>query len=339
MKKIILSAALCMALTLTGCAGEDKEQSSSQTTASAQSTTTAREEESSVPDTSAPIMESHPETAEPESSVPDVETTTAPVTEEPEVTEEAPDVYAEMISQYDNTFLGLPQKDKVYVFSSTGVTAEINGEEFSAVSCHDEHEGQLYYMCDFYISADGSEVYRYYEATSEYVHLPEEVHFPPLDPTTQTPEDIFAHANALYSAVCLSQFEVDYGDMKEIGADGRTYCRVTDERVDSLMDIVTALNSYFSQDIVNSLMEMELFREDENGVLYGLGGGRGSDPCYLGTTYELTVLNESHAEFTATSTYSTDPDQIEGEFYTEEYVFNMENQFGIWRFTNFKIMD
>lgn len=328
MKKTLSALLLCAVVLFTGCAGvETSSQSSSEPQQTAGTTSlieTSESEPEPIVTTSLSATEKTEVSSIPEeSSVPEE----ISVSEEPD----APDIYAELIRQFDNSYLGLPQMDKEYTFSSTGTSAEIDGTEYYGVSCYDEYEGTLYYMCDFFISEDGATVYRFYENTGEYVLLPETEAFPALDPTVQSAEEIFANANELYRLFVSSNVECDTSVSMDM--DGSTYYLISDERFDTMPELLEHLGKYFSDNIINSLMDSGSVRMGGDGRMYAQDLSGAADPMYRGTEYELTLLNESAAEYIAYSTYST----AEGDERAEEYVFRLEKQFGVWRFTNFTV--
>lgn len=328
-RSCILLAAVIL---LTGCGGKEE---SVQTSAVQQTTSSVIVET---------VQASVQETEETAASVPaeDEETIAPAETAEPayeteiaETVESGFDQYAELIMQYENTFLGLPQKDKVYIFASTGEQTELDGRTCHAVSCYDEHEGVLYYMCDFFISEDGSAVYRYYASDDRYSLLPETSVFVPMDPGTQTPEEIFAKAYELYGYFDLSALDGWYDKTLEVEVDGRpwTYYMVSDERYDTKAEMLEALRGYFSDDIINSLMDTLIYREGMDGKLYSTGGARGADIYYVSSEYELTVLTADSALYTVRSVYE---DEL-GNSATEEYEYNAVKRDGRWYFINFKL--
>ena len=326
-------ALLAAAVLLTGCADKEESQQVSQAqqteTSAAEETVQAPAEETeeiSVPAASATIEE----TAAP------AETEEASVKAETAETKDIGfDEYAELVMQYDNTFLGLPQKDKVYIFASTGEQQELDGVTCHAVSCYDEHEGTLYYMCDFYVSEDGSAVYRYYVSDDRYSLLPETSVFVPMDPTTQTPEEIFARAFELYGYFDMAALDGWYDRTLEAEVNGSTwtYYMVSDERYDTKAELLEALRCYFSDDIINSLMDTSQYREGTDGKLYSAGGARGSDIYYDSSEYELTVLTSDSALFTVYSSYSDE----EGNTDTVTYEYNAVKRDGRWYFTDFRL--
>ncbi len=277
------------------------------------------------------------------------QTTTAATTAKP--TEEAPEIipdetvevipvtdkYVELITAYDNGYLGLPQSEKIYIFQSTGKTAEIESEECHGVSCYDEHEEKLYYMCDFYINEDGSRVYRYYVAEDKYSLLPETTGFTPMDPQSQSPEEIFKEANALYGYFDLEALQGinDKTLDKEVDGSTWTYYMVADERLDTKMELINALRCYFSDDIINSLMDSSMYTEGADGKLYTTMGARGANIYHVSTEYELSILTADTAEFTAYATFG-DPD-VPDVTSVKEIIYNAVKRDGRWYFINFEL--
>lgn len=333
MKKSIFCLLLSCCLLMTGCGGNadstTTEQESSDTASTSAGEQTPEDVESQPEDTTASTEASEP-----------VEVTTAQSgTSESEIIIDVTDTYAEMITEFDNTYLGLPREDKVYVFQSTGESAEIGGQKCYAVSCYDEHEGTLYFMCDFYITEDGSAVYRYYLSEDMYVLLPESMGFTQMDPSTQTADEIFAVANELYGYFDLCALSGDPDKTLEVEVNGSTwvYYMVTDERLDTKAELLSALSCYFSSDIINSLMDTAIYREGADGKLYSSTGARGSNIYHAKTVYELFTLTEDTAVFKAYATYYNDVDDPEAGTYTEEYTFNAAKLDGRWVFTNFDL--
>ncbi len=326
-----LCALLAGCLLLTGCGG-DKEPAPQTievfaTETSAPETVQAPAEETEA----APAVTMQTEVTEPpaETAEPTAEAETA------ESEESGFDQYAAMLMEYDNAFLGLPQKDKVYIFAGTGDTAEPDGIPCHAVSCYDEHEGTLYYMCDFYISEDGKTVYRYYVSDDRYSLLPETSTFPVLDPSSQTPDEIFAVANELYGYFVRGSLPYYSGMTMEAEVDGvlRTYYMVSDERLDTKSELLEALSGYFSMDIINGLMDSSVYRDGMDGKLYTTGGTPAAfKENYIGTEYELLVLNGGTAEFVAYSSYS-DGDAVT----VTEHSYIAVKADGRWVFTNYQL--
>ncbi|MGN0688660.1 MAG: hypothetical protein ACI4KA_11225 [Oscillospiraceae bacterium] len=329
MKKRIF-ALLVGCMLLSGCGSDD-------------GTTVSRTEEAAPP-VSSEIESSIPAYSEEQTeAAPPVSEEVQEKTEEivPETKEETAealpesDVYVEYLAGCDNTFLGLPQKDKVYIFRSTGETAEIDGEECYGVSCYDEHESVLYYMCDFYVNGDGTKVYRYYQAEEKYSLLPESAGgFVRMDPTTQTAEEIFKEANALYGYFDLEALAGINSITLEKEVNGSTwkYYLVADERLDTKAELLNALSCYFSDEIINSLMDTQQYIEGDDGKLYTACGARGANIAYRSTVYDLSILTADTAEFTACSTY-----EWEGEVTEDTITYSAVKRDGRWYFTSFEL--
>lgn len=333
MKKSILCVMLGCCVLMTGCGGSADSETTVQGEATTASTTAS--EQTSAPETSEPEVTA----ASTEATQTTEQTTTQSEPTESDVEIEITDTYAEMITAFDNTYLGLPRTDKIYVFQSTGESAEIGGELCYAVSCYDEHEGTLYYMCDFYITEDGSAVYRYYLSEDMYVLLPESKGFAQMDPTTQTADEIFEVANRLYGYFMLRSLDWSSEQCFEAEMDGIPvqYCMVTVEELDTKAELLSALSCYFSTDIINSLMDTPNYREGPDGKLYTLGTARGGNIDYLGTVYELVSLTEDSAVFKGYASYAPYGEDIIQEPRTEEYTYNAVKQDGRWVFTNFEL--
>ena len=318
------AALLILALTLTGCS-DNKEsghteastaESTAQTAVSTDSAPACIEsEESVIESTGEQTTASEPEQTEPE-----------------EPTEEPVSVNAaELISRFDNVWLGLPFEDKVYIFSDKGETKELDGVTLYGASCYDEHEGTLYFMCDFYVAGDGSAVYRWYEDTERLALCPENTVFPRLDPTSQTPQEIFKNAELLYGMFTLGKPPLlDRENTFE--QDGRTYAAIADERLNTKPRLLDSLNRYFSDEIINSLMDGNSYIiEGADGTLYYDCTGFGGVPSYIGSTYELTEITEDTAVFTVYSTWEFEA----GERFETRLTYTANCYYGNWRFTAF----
>ena len=338
MKKT-LSAALAAIITLTlvGCSGE---KDSGRTSSEATSATTA----APAPVIAESLAETDEQAAtveQPSSEEERPETAQTAPTEEPADTTD----YVALIQQYDNLWLGLPSASKVYVFSDKQTSAEIDGITCRAVSCFDEHEGVLYYMCDFYISKDGSVVYR--DETSKsgvegeppvFVLLPEETETPLLDPTTQLPEDIFATAkelSALFTPFGSHVIACDNGEDADnyLEVDGERFDRVTDERFSTKESFFNTLDRYFSFELVSAWMELGNIAEQDGNIYVRHNDGVGANPFFDRSEYELTFLSEESAVFTEYRYYLYEGN--EEECVERTYTAQFAN--GIWRFTDFTL--
>ena len=324
---VIAAAMLCAVST--GCSGDKNsgntqeqpllQQSAAQTTAAPiQSNTEIAEQtqQASEENTSAQTQEAEPPTQQPQ-------------TEQSTSEAEAVQSYAPLVAGFGNEYLGLPQLDKVYIFQDKAAQTEIDGTVCHAVSCYDEHEGTLYFMCDYYVTEDGVKVYRYYESEDRYVLLPESTGFPLFDPSTQTPEEIFRNANELHALLCGRFDAVDLASPIRDDS-GAQYYPITDERFDTMPELLEAVSRYFSDEIINAYMETGIFRTDDAGRLCRKSIAV-ENPTYAGTVYELSTLDGETATFVAYSTFMYEA----GETAEKEYTFTAVKQYGVWKFTVF----
>lgn len=332
MRKILYALGITLCVLMCGCSGEKDGGGT--------------EQESSVVQESEQVSVSVPESTEPVESestattqttvaepTPETEPSSAPETEESveSVEEESP--YAEMVMSFGNTYLGLPSEERVYIFSDADKTAEIEGVVCHGVSVYDEYEGTLYYMCDFYVTEDGATVYRYYEQEERYALLPETQGFERLNPSAQTPDEIFGIANRLYGlfAAGNGDIAVDMGSVIE--QNGQLYLLVTDKALGTKGDLLDALTKYFSDEIVNGLMDTNRFIEQDGAMYYRLDSSAGVEPSYRSTVYELTTLSSDTAVFTGYSTFEYEAGVTEEK--VTEYTAVKAN--GVWRFTQFSL--
>lgn len=328
---IFAAAAVCIALA--GCSGEKDSGGTGLDSSSVSDSSVSDDSVSeSAEDVVGDVNSGDSEVSEKISSETEQ---TSQAEEESQTSEEQPadTNYSALMSAFSNTYLGLPSADKVYIFSDNGLSTEINGRTYYGVGCYDEFDGTLYYMCDFYVSADGSEVFRRYEQDDRYVLLPEEQGYARLDPTRQIPEDIFAAADGLYMMFSPNSNSTvgGYDESSPVEFNGAVYYPVTNELLNTKLKLMDALTKYFTTDIVNSLMDTNKFT-DIDGALYVKNvSGSAADPNYSGTEYELTTLTEDTAVFTRYDTYNYEAGETSEV--EREYIAKKEN--GVWRFTVF----
>lgn len=333
MKRYAAALAAILCLFMAGCNGDSDNSPSGNTETEELSPSPSVTEPAGVSEETEGVM---PVTRESSSTV-NVHTVEESIPDEPSSdtpSEEVPAIDAtKLIAAFDNAYLGLPSTDKVYIFSDAGKTAEIDGLKCGAVSCYDEHEGTLYYMCDFYISPDGSRVYRYYEREERFAILPEE-QLTRLDPTRQSLDEIFSASAKLYEMFHpYSNAAVDGIDREADPAEinGEIYLPVTGGAIDSKAKLLDALDRYFSGEIVTALMDTNKFVE-RDGVLYVRDCAEaGYNPTLESIERELTELTENTAVFTEYDTYQYEA----GETEVKEVVYKAEKQNGLWRFTDY----
>lgn len=325
MKKKILAAVLAafFGAALCGCSdSKDSGGTGLDDTVSAPEVQTSSDADSQ-PETSSE-QTNLPAESEPHETETQPEETTE--TTEPEETVN----YADLITAFSNSYLGLPSDDRVYVFSDAGKTAQIDELLCHAVSCYDEFEGTLYYMCDFYISEDGSCVYRLYENEERFQLLPEEKGYVRLDPTTQPADEIFEKVKELEMIFTpYARFATDPESTIEI--DGQQFDLVTDERLNTKQKLLETLDKYFSMEIVSALMETGAVAEQDGNIYVRHSDGMGGNPDLQSIEYELTFLSGDVAVFTEYDTYLYEA----GETEVKEITYKAEKQYGMWRFTEY----
>lgn len=327
MKKRILAAALAALFSAALCGCSDSKDSGG---TGLDDTVSAPEVHSSADTESQPEISSEPADVPAESEPPESETQPEPTEEtaEPEETVN----YADLITAFSNSYLGLPSDDRVYVFSDAGKTELIDDLICHAVSCYDEFEGTLYYMCDFYISEDGSCVYRLYENEERFQLLPEEQGYVRLDPTTQPADEIFEKVKELemiFTPYARSAVITDPESAIEI--DGQQFDLVTDERLNTKQKLLETLDKYISMEIVGAMMDTGAVAEKDGNIYVRHSDGMGGNPDLQSVEYELTVLTGDEAVFTEYDTYLYEA----GETEVKEITYKAEKQYGMWRFTEY----
>ncbi len=239
--------------------------------------------------------------------------------------------YAQMTKDFGNDYLGLPSANKEYIFEYTGNSADIEGSLCREVACYDEHEGERYYMCSYYINHDGTAVYRYYESENRYALLPEKGGYGRLDPTVQTPEEIFEKAEKLYTAVKYALLPSSYDNCTII--DDIMYYMVCDEELDTKAKLLEALDGYFVRELSNTLLDASYLKEGENGKLYTIDYHSPVPDNYNGARYELSSLTEDTAVFTVYPLFEDE----NGESAGNEYNCTAVRINGLWRFESFRL--
>lgn len=151
---------------------------------------------------------------------------------------------------------------------------------------------------------------------------------------------IYAEATAAWDLFDMTPLDVvtehnDDGTMKFYtfnGIDG--YQKTNDGKYQTLADLKSAVEAYFSADIVSELLDDERYFEAD-GVLYELSAGRGSDI----TVGE--ILRRDITEFTADSlTYVITTEEIDPESDTvcgeKEFTFTYAKIGDGWVFTKYQ---
>lgn len=323
---LLLAAAAAM---LAGCSGQKDNGGTgleSESPQTSQQTTASQPEQEALPESTAP--------AQTESAQAQTEQSEQAVTQESsEETVSADADYVALITAYDNTFLGLPSAERVYIFKDISAAEDIDGRTFHQVDAYNEEDGTLYYMCTFFISEDGGTVYRR-KAGVGNVLLPESAGFPALDPQIMTADEVFADANYLCS-VCLGRSDVEsFTDVTQTieveGVPGE-WARVTDTRIETKEKLLNALSRWFTDDVINVLMDAYRFTDRDGALYYYLDGTDARSSTYTSSVWELTELSADRAVYTEYALFTYEA----GETKEREYTYTVENYNGVWTFTEF----
>ena len=167
---------------------------------------------------------------------------------------------------------------------------------------------------------------------------------PPLDAELQ---QLYADAYKIYNQINFCNFDFDAEDIYE--KDGFEYTRVADSRFKTYDDFRAYLLQYFTEQFVdNTILSPDniMFTKGENGGLYCLQAGRGTNIFYAGHTFAMDKEAEDEMGFKATAYYANDGAPYEGEIFyeapadaenytTQEYLFVLWNTENGWRFNTF----
>ena len=169
---------------------------------------------------------------------------------------------------------------------------------------------------------------------------------PPLDEELQK---LYDEAYKIYYQANMAKF--DYDEEKIYEKDGFEYYRITDSRFKTYDDFRTFLLQYFTEQFVdNNILSPDniMFAKGEDGGLYYLGGGRGTNIFYAGHTFAMDREGEEEMGFKATAYYTNSGTAYEGEpFYeapadpenytTQDFLFVLWKEEAGWRFNTFHL--
>lgn len=326
---LLLAAATAL---LAGCSGQKDNGGTGLDSESVQEQTTpAQTSQEAPPESTAPAQT---QTEQAQTTKPEEES--EPVSQEASEETVSADIdYVALITAYDNTYLGLPSAERVYIFKDMSATEEIDGRTLHQVDAYNEDDGTLYYVCSFYISDDGGTVYRC-NAGAGNVLLPESAGFPALDPQIMTADEVFADANYLCS-VCLGRSDVesftDITQTIEVEGIPGEWARVTDTRIETKEKLLNALFQWFSEDVINVLMDAYKFTDRDGVLYYHLDGSDARSSTYTSSVWELTELSGGRAVYTEYALFTYEA----GETQEREYTYVAENFGGVWTFTQFNM--
>ena len=169
---------------------------------------------------------------------------------------------------------------------------------------------------------------------------------PPMDEEIQ---QLYADAYKIYNQISFGKF--DYDEETTFEKDGFEYFKITDSRFKTYDDFRTFLLQYFTEQFVdNNILSPDniMFAKGEDGGLYYLGGGRGTNIFYAGHTFAMDREGEEEMGFKATAYYTNSGTAYEGEpFYeapadpenytTQDFLFVLWKEEAGWRFNTFHL--
>lgn len=170
-----------------------------------------------------------------------------------------------------------------------------------------------------------------------------------LPPLSQELQDLYTGAYKIYNQISFGKF--DYDPETKMEKDGFDYYKITDSRFPTYADFKAYLEQYFTKDFVaNSILSESniMFTEGEDGGLYFLGGGRGSNIFYAGHVFEADRETEQEIDFKATAYYTNSNEAYDGDFFytapenpddytTQEFRFIVLKEDGAWKFDDFAL--
>ncbi|WP_458406651.1 hypothetical protein [Anaerotignum sp.] len=169
---------------------------------------------------------------------------------------------------------------------------------------------------------------------------------PPMDEEIQ---QLYADAYKIYNQINFCNFDFDAEDVYE--KDGFEYTRVADSRFKTYDEFRTFLLQYFTEQFVdNGILSPDniMFTKGENGGLYCLQAGRGTNIFYAGHTFAMDKEGEDEMGFKATAYYANNGAPYEGDLFyeapadpenytTQEYLFVLWKEEAGWRFNTFHL--
>ena len=172
---------------------------------------------------------------------------------------------------------------------------------------------------------------------------------PSLPPVDDTNKALYAGAQAIYEEISLGTLPTDQEQTFE--KDDYTYYKVDDPRFTTYDEFNTYLAQYFTESFINGEILSDsnlLLTKDDNGDLYFLGMGRGTNIYYAGHTFEVDKEGEQEMTLRATAYYNNELDTDTAEpFFTapenpddytvQTYAFTLLPVDGAWRFDNFHL--
>jgi len=167
---------------------------------------------------------------------------------------------------------------------------------------------------------------------------------PPLEDTFKT---LYQGADEMYTKIVFGNFHCDVN--QPITKGDLTYYKVDEPAFDSYDAFIEHLSKYFTEDFINNTIltpDQSRFIKGEDGALYLLDAGRGSNILYAGHVFHSIQQTENEVTFTATAYYAKAQEAYEGDpffttpknindFTTEEYTFVLVKENSAWKFDQF----
>ena len=158
---------------------------------------------------------------------------------------------------------------------------------------------------------------------------------PPEGPTDEEVLEAYSRAEEAWSWFTVAPPALDHEDLLE--REGRSYCRVNDPRFSTLAELRGYLKGLFSDRLVEELLPVGggQFLEEE-GVLYAVDGGRGTDLTRGAETVQVLRPEEGPDRVTVRVTVETlDPEADYAVTGEEVHDFTYERVGEKWIFTTF----
>lgn len=171
---------------------------------------------------------------------------------------------------------------------------------------------------------------------------------PPVSPELKK---LYTEALEIYRGVGIGMLTCET-DTIQIGE--QVYAQVTDKRFDSVAELRTYMEKYFTAEAVKENLDAKMWDKpkyiDRDGHLYQMSFGRGGNMMYAGHVFKTVKANDSEMELPVTvywakesvnqpeSVFYTTPDKLD-DYTTKEYTFRLTKVNGEWRFSNFYLLD
>ncbi len=168
-----------------------------------------------------------------------------------------------------------------------------------------------------------------------------------LPPLEDDLKQLYQDAETIYLKISFGNFQCDTNQALE--KYGYVFYKVDEDNFDSYDSFKAYLSNYFTKDFISRMIlapEDSRFTEGEDGGLYMLDAGRGSNISYAGRMFHFVARSENQITFTATAYYSNSEEGYEGEefftapenisdFSTEDFTFTLVKEGDTWKFDQF----